>query len=114
MFAKPPTPRRLIVTLAILATAALIAGGYFFGLTFIRPDEPLYIGIPLDMSRHHSFLVPLDHGAPDFVKPPLVYWLELASFSVFGRNATPNLRTFRRQNPRSERVRFARTHERRG
>lgn len=83
----PVSTRRFIVLFAILATAAFVAGARIFGMTFIRPDEPLYIGIPLDMSRHHAFLVPLDHGAPDFVKPPLVYWMELGSFSLFGANA---------------------------
>lgn len=36
------------------------------------------------MFRHHQFWIPTFNGHPYFVKPPLVYWLELLVFKIFG------------------------------
>lgn len=47
-------------------------------------DETLYIGIAADMMRHREWLVPIYHGQPALYKPPLLYWLMILSFKMFG------------------------------
>jgi 4-amino-4-deoxy-L-arabinose transferase-like glycosyltransferase len=78
--------KKALFGLVFLATLCFLVGSSVFGYTFIKPDEPLYIQIALDMEHLHSFWIPLNHGAPDFVKPPFVYWLELVAFHIFGIN----------------------------
>lgn len=48
------------------------------------PDEGRYVGVAWDMIRFHSTWTPLLNGLPYFHKPPLFYWLNEASFLVFG------------------------------
>lgn len=47
-------------------------------------DEPLYIGIAIEMMRRHEWILPYFHGSPAFYKPPLVYWMMIFSFKIFG------------------------------
>lgn len=48
------------------------------------PDEGRYVGVAWDMVRFDSTWTPLLNGLPYFHKPPLFYWLNEASFLVFG------------------------------
>jgi 4-amino-4-deoxy-L-arabinose transferase-like glycosyltransferase len=75
--------RKKIPTFILLCSAAL--------LSFLRPDIPLqepqeirYAEIPRQMLVANSWLVPLLHGEPYLDKPPLLYWLVMVSYSVFG------------------------------
>ncbi len=78
--------RKAWITLLFLATLIFIWGEIKFGAVLIKPDESLYTQISLEMARSHEILVPLLDGHPSFVKPPLVYWLEIAGFRLFGEN----------------------------
>lgn len=51
---------------------------------FWDPDEGRYAGIPGAMLASHDWLTPRLNGTLYFEKPPLVYWLTAASFSVLG------------------------------
>ena len=48
------------------------------------PDEGRYVGVAWDMVRFDSTWTPLLNGLPYFHKPPLFYWLNEASFLLFG------------------------------
>ncbi len=50
----------------------------------LEPQEPRYAEIPRQMLSEGRFLVPVLHGEPYLDKPPLLYWLVMGSFSVFG------------------------------
>jgi 4-amino-4-deoxy-L-arabinose transferase-like glycosyltransferase len=74
-----------IAFLAIFLLAATIC---FTGLLcpLQEPQESRYAEIPRQMLAEGSVVVPLLHGQPYYDKPPLFYWLVMASYSVFGVN----------------------------
>jgi dolichol-phosphate mannosyltransferase len=49
-----------------------------------EPQEARYAEIPRHMLAQRSWLVPILHGEPYYDKPPLLYWLVMASYSVLG------------------------------
>ncbi|OAI54570.1 hypothetical protein AYO44_03230 [Planctomycetaceae bacterium SCGC AG-212-F19] len=53
-----------------------------------EPQESRYAEIPRQMLTHDSFVVPVLHGQPYYDKPPLFYWLVMASYAVFGVTET--------------------------
>ena len=66
-----------------------------FGFTFfqtlgrfplIEPDEGRYAEIPREMIERCDFITPLLNYVKYFEKPPLHYWLNALSMSVFGQN----------------------------
>ncbi|MEP6847439.1 MAG: glycosyltransferase family 39 protein [Acidobacteriota bacterium] len=59
---------------------------YLFGLTIplLGPDEPRYAQVAREMFDRHNWITPTLGGFPWFEKPALLYWLEAASYSVFG------------------------------
>ena len=50
----------------------------------LEPDEARYAEIPRQMLHEGSWLVPVLHGQAYYHKPPLLYWLVMASYSAFG------------------------------
>jgi dolichol-phosphate mannosyltransferase len=66
---------------------AVVAGLLFFtrlGSPLLEPEETRYAEIPRQMLAEGSFVVPVLHGQPYLHKPPLLYWLVMASYSLFG------------------------------
>ncbi len=55
-------------------------------LPLIEPDEGRYAEIPREMLEHNDFLTPRLNYVKYFEKPPLYYWLNCISFSLFGQN----------------------------
>ena len=55
-------------------------------LPLIDPDEGRYIEIPREMLERGDFLTPMLNHVKYFEKPPLHYWLNALSLSVFGEN----------------------------
>jgi 4-amino-4-deoxy-L-arabinose transferase-like glycosyltransferase len=49
-----------------------------------EPQEVRYAEIPRQMLTHQSWLIPILHGQPYLDKPPLLYWMVMASYTVFG------------------------------
>jgi 4-amino-4-deoxy-L-arabinose transferase-like glycosyltransferase len=49
-----------------------------------EPEESRYAEIPREMLAHQSWVVPLLNGRPYYDKPPLLYWLVMASYRTFG------------------------------
>jgi len=69
--------------LAIMLMAAVL----FFsriGTPLLEPEEARYAEIPREMLTDGNWLVPHLHGHPYLDKPPLLYWLVMTSYSLFG------------------------------
>jgi 4-amino-4-deoxy-L-arabinose transferase-like glycosyltransferase len=64
----------------------LVIFTYFFGLTIplLGPDEPRYAQIAREMLDRHDWITPTLGGFTWFEKPALLYWLEAASYKIFG------------------------------
>lgn len=75
--------RYIKIVLGVLAVFA-----YFFGLTipFLGPDEARYAQVAREMFERGDWVTPTLGGFHWFEKPALLYWLEIASFHVFGVN----------------------------
>jgi 4-amino-4-deoxy-L-arabinose transferase-like glycosyltransferase len=70
-----------------LALVLLIAALLFFlrlRAPLLEPQEPRYAEIPRQMFEEGRLLVPVLHGEPYLDKPPLLYWLVMGSYAVFG------------------------------
>ena len=76
-------PARALLALIVAAVVVLTLGLNALPLT--DPDEVFYAQTAREMLDHHSVLTPLLFGQPQFEKPPLTYWLLMASFEAFGR-----------------------------
>jgi 4-amino-4-deoxy-L-arabinose transferase-like glycosyltransferase len=64
-----------------------IAAFYLYGLGFlplVGPDEPRYAQIAREMFIRRDFITPTLGGMPWFEKPPLLYWMMMASYRIFG------------------------------
>lgn len=69
--------------LLVMAVAALL----FFcrlGTPLLEPEEARYAEIPRQMLAEGRLVVPVLHGQDYLDKPPLLYWLVMASFRLFG------------------------------
>jgi len=84
--ALPPPPMRhalfvILIALAVLLHVATIGSGDLYSQT-----EGQYAGAAREMVEAHHWLLPTNDGAPRLQKPPLLYWLIIISFKVFGIN----------------------------
>ena len=64
-----------------------IAAFYLYGLgaaPLVGPDEPRYAQVAREMLARHDLITPTLGGLPWFEKPPLLYWMMMASYRVFG------------------------------
>ena len=70
----------LLLFLAVIAF-------YFYGLghmPFVGPDEPRYAQVAREMFLRGDLITPTLGGLTWFEKPPLLYWMMMASFRLFG------------------------------
>src|ERR1043166_5792332 len=83
---RPPPTRHALFVLLIALTAlshlATIGWGDLYGHT-----EGQYAGAAREMIESHQSLLPTNDGQPRLRKPPLLYWLTIVSFKLFGINA---------------------------
>jgi dolichol-phosphate mannosyltransferase len=91
LFAAPaPTPHpdgRRRFPLPSLLLMLLVAGLLFFArlrAPLLEPQEPRYAEVPREMLAEGSFLIPVLRGQPYLDKPPLLYWLVIGSYRLFG------------------------------
>jgi 4-amino-4-deoxy-L-arabinose transferase-like glycosyltransferase len=85
--ALPPPPLRHALFVSLIALAALlhlttIGWGDLYGHT-----EGQYAGAAREMIQNHQWLWPTNDGVPRLPKPPLLYWLIIGSFKIFGINS---------------------------
>src|SRR5215204_6277494 len=66
--------------------AALTVVVYFTGLTIplLGPDEPRYAEVAREMFERGDWVTPTLGGFEWFEKPALLYWLQIASYKIFG------------------------------
>jgi 4-amino-4-deoxy-L-arabinose transferase-like glycosyltransferase len=66
--------------------AAAILLVYFLGLTIplVGPDEPRYAQVARAMFERGDWITPTLGGFNWFEKPALLYWLQIASYNLFG------------------------------
>src|SRR5215204_370276 len=66
--------------------AALTVVVYFTGLTIplLGPDEPRYAEVAREMFERGDWVTPTLGGFDWFEKPALLYWLQIASYKIFG------------------------------
>jgi 4-amino-4-deoxy-L-arabinose transferase-like glycosyltransferase len=60
---------------------------YLYGLgslPLVGPDEPRYAQVAREMLQRGDFITPTLGGLPWFEKPPLLYWMMMTSYRVFG------------------------------
>ncbi|HEY0429645.1 MAG TPA: glycosyltransferase family 39 protein [Pyrinomonadaceae bacterium] len=80
---RPKTENRFIRLFFAFAIVAV----YFFALgsfPLVGPDEPRYAQVAREMFERGDWLTPTLGGANWFEKPVLLYWLEIASYKIFG------------------------------
>ena len=85
--ALPPPPTRhalftTLIALAMLLHVATIGSGDLYSQT-----EGQYAGAAKEMVETHNWLLPTNDGIPRLQNPPLLYWLIIVSFKLFGINA---------------------------
>jgi 4-amino-4-deoxy-L-arabinose transferase-like glycosyltransferase len=81
----PPTRHALFVVLIALAAllhVATIGWGDLYSQT-----EGQYAGAAKEMVETQDWLLPTNDGIPRLQKPPLLYWLIIGSFKLFGIKA---------------------------
>jgi 4-amino-4-deoxy-L-arabinose transferase-like glycosyltransferase len=73
-----------------ISLLSLIFGIAFFQflgrMPLYEPDEGRYAEIPREMLEHGDFVTPFLNYVKYFEKPPLHYWLNALSFTIFGQN----------------------------
>lgn len=82
-----PPPVRHALFVSLIALAALlhlitISWGDLYGHT-----EGQYAGAAREMIQNHQWLWPTNDGLARLPKPPLLYWLIIGSFKIFGINS---------------------------
>jgi len=83
--ADPRTGVRLLsLLLVLLLPAVLLYPTRSFYL--LEPDEGRYAQIPKEMFDAGEWVVPTLQGEPYLDKPPLMYWLVMGSYKLFGVN----------------------------
>jgi 4-amino-4-deoxy-L-arabinose transferase-like glycosyltransferase len=80
--AQSTAVRLLPLLLVLLLPAVLLYPRLDFAL--LEPDESRYAQIPREMMNSGDLIVPVLQGEPYLDKPPLLYWLIIASFHLFG------------------------------
>src|SRR5262245_14652355 len=77
-----PRTESIWIILLVGASAILI----FSRLTapLLEPEEARYAEIPRQMLGHGQFLIPILDGQDYLDKPPLLYWLVMSSYRLFG------------------------------
>lgn len=79
-------PSRLAKRVWFLIFLAIIAF-YLYGLghiPLVGPDEPRYAQVAREMFLRGDLITPTLGGHTWFEKPPLLYWMTIAAFSLFG------------------------------
>jgi 4-amino-4-deoxy-L-arabinose transferase-like glycosyltransferase len=77
-----PAWRRSALLLLLVLPGLLLYPCLSFYL--FEPDEGRYAEIPREMLQRGDWIVPYLQGEPYFDKPPLLYWLVMISYRLFG------------------------------
>ena len=75
-----PAARRLLLVVLVASATFLLR----LDCALLEPEEIRYAEIAREMLAADQWIVPLHHGQPYYDKPPLLYWLLMLGYSVFG------------------------------
>jgi 4-amino-4-deoxy-L-arabinose transferase-like glycosyltransferase len=84
--ALPAPPTRHALFAILIALAALLHVGTIGSGNLYSQTEGQYAGAAREMVEGHQWLLPTNDGIPRLQKPPLLYWLIIISFKLFGIN----------------------------
>ena len=82
-----PPPTRHALFIFLLALAALLHFATIGWGDLYSETEGQYAGAAREMLHAQQWLFPTNDGIPRLQKPPLLYWLIIASYKLFGINA---------------------------
>src|SRR5881296_1019310 len=85
--ALPAPPTRHALFAILIASAALLHVATIGTGDLYSQTEGQYAGAAREMVETHRWLLPTNDGIPRLQKPPLLYWLIIVSFKLFGVNA---------------------------
>ena len=85
--ALPPPPTRHALFAIIVAMAALIHVGSIGLGDLYSETEGQYAAAAREMLQSRHLLMPTNESIPRLQKPPLLYWLIIASYKIFGVNS---------------------------
>jgi len=85
--ALTPPPLRHFLFIALMALAALVHLVTVGWSDLYNHTEGQYAGAAREMIQAHQWLWPTNDGLPRLPKPPLLYWLIIVCFKIFGTNA---------------------------
>jgi 4-amino-4-deoxy-L-arabinose transferase-like glycosyltransferase len=85
--ALPPPPIRRVLFAILIALAGLLHVATIGSGDLYSQTEGQYAGAAREMVETHHWFLPTNNGAPRLQKPPLLYWLIIISFKLFGVNA---------------------------
>jgi 4-amino-4-deoxy-L-arabinose transferase-like glycosyltransferase len=84
--ALPPPPTRHALLVILIALAALLHVVTIGTGDLYSETEGQYAGAAREMVASHQWLLPTNNGIPRLQKPPLLYWLIIASYKILGVN----------------------------
>ena len=84
--ALPPPPTRNALLMILIALAALLHVVTIGTGDLYSETEGQYAGAAREMVESHQWLLPTNDGIPRLQKPPLLYWLIIASYKILGVN----------------------------
>jgi 4-amino-4-deoxy-L-arabinose transferase-like glycosyltransferase len=82
-----PPPLRHALFVALIALAGLLHLTTLGWSDLYNHTEGQYAGAAREMIQNHQWLWPTNNGLPRLPKPPLLYWLIIGSFKIFGINS---------------------------
>ena len=82
----PPPPTRHALLVILIALAALLHVVTIGTGDLYSETEGQYAGAAREMVTNHNWLLPTNDGIPRLQKPPLLYWLIIASYKILGVN----------------------------
>src|SRR5947208_1162448 len=86
--ALPPPPLRHALFVSLIALAALLHLTTMGWGDLYNHTEGQYAGAAREMIQTHQWLCPTNDSLPRLPKPPLLYWLIIGSFKIFGISST--------------------------
>lgn len=85
--ALPPPPTRHALFLIVIALAALIHLGSIGIGDLYSETEGQYAAAAREMMQSGQYFLPTNESIPRLQKPPLLYWLIIVSYKIFGVSA---------------------------
>jgi 4-amino-4-deoxy-L-arabinose transferase-like glycosyltransferase len=84
--ALPPPPTRHALLVILIALAGLLHVVTIGTGDLYSETEGQYAGAAREMVANDNWLLPTNNGIPRLQKPPLLYWLIIASYKLLGVN----------------------------